>query len=258
MSIKGKRLLYIGIALFIYLTFISFPTYIFTNDLYVLRGVELGLRAGYLIFIILFSIFTKIAQTYTGKTRFKNLFLLLPLFFVSFINIFYLAVMRTQFDNPFATIFTSDGVDVYNLLKLLTIIVTVVEEELLFRYIIQRNLTFGHKLVRITVTAAIFAACHFFFMLYDGLGTINPLDLFEIIFVFGIGIILGFLYEYTNNIIVPMTFNLIYSLCNYMLYKVSISNTTNWQYYLTISLFAVGAAGYLLIFYFLMLKRENR
>ena len=189
----------------------------------------------------------------------KKEFLLLPVFFVAFINIFYISVvMQTQFENPFAMMVVDGELNVLALLKLLTIIVTVVEEELLFRYIIQRNLTFGHKLVRITVTAAIFAACHFFVMLYDGLGTINPLDLFEIIFVFGIGIILGFLYEYTNNIAVPIAFNLIYSLCNYMLYKVSISNTTSWQYYLTISLFTIYAAGYLLIFYFLMLKRENR
>ena len=64
----------------IYLIIICFPTYLFTNDLYVIQGVELGLRTAFLVFVILFSIFTKIAKSYTGKTRFSNLFLLLPLF----------------------------------------------------------------------------------------------------------------------------------------------------------------------------------
>ena len=254
---KHNKLLNIGIALLIYLVIISFPTYLFTNDLYILYSLELGLRAAFLVFIILFSIFTKIFKTYTGKTRFSNLFLLLPLFFVAFFNLFYLTIVaRSSISNPFEVLF-SDGNNTLEILKFSLIVVTVIEEELLFRFIIQRNLEVGHKLYRILITAAIFTVCHFFTMLYDWQGKIVPMELLGLIFLFGIGIILGFLYEYTNNIVVPITFSLIYTICNEMIYRISYVDAKA-DYYITLGCFVAGAAAYLLIFYFLMLKREYR
>ena len=248
----------IVIVLIIYLAIISFPTYLFTNDAYVLYGVELGIRIAYLIFIVIFSIFTKLFKTYTGKTRFSNLFLLLPLFFVAFFNIFYLAVVtKSSIPNPLDSVFNSDGNNTLEILKFASLIVMVVEEELLFRFIIQRNITLGHKVVRILITSAFYALAYFFSMLYDGRGVVLPIDLIYIIFIYGIGVILGFLYEYTNNILMPITFSLIYTICNEMLYKISLSSAS-YKYYLTAVFFALGATLYLLIFYFFMLKRENR
>ena len=246
-------MLYIGIALLTYVLIIAFPTYFFTNDMLVLKSIELGLRVAYLVFIIIFSRLTKLNKSYTGQTKLSNLFLLLPVFFIAFINIFYLTVIRgvSIVINPFSQVFIG--------INFISLIITAVEEVYLFFFIVQKNLTLAHKLARIFVAAAVFAITHIFIMLYAGLGIINPLDLFDIMFKFGIGIILGVLFEYTNNIVVPMSFNIIYTLSNQMLYKVTISDPdTHWSYYLTISLFAVFGTAYLLIFYFLMLKKENR
>lgn len=251
---KKTKFIYIGIALVLYVLVIAFPTYLFTKDLVVLRSVELGLRAGYLVFIILFAYFTKLGKTYTGRTRWSKLFLLLPIFFVAFENIFYLVVVRGSKMDPVINPFS----DIFNGLWFFSLIIAAIEEEWLFRYVIQKNLTFGHKIVRILVASAIFAITHFFVMLYRNLGMFNPIDLIEIGLWFGLGIILGVLYEYTNNIAVPITFNVIYSLSNQMLYKVSFSDNPHWSYYLTLSLFAVGGAAYLLVFYYLMLKKEER
>lgn len=245
-------MLFIGIALITYVLIIAFPTYFFTKDMVVLRSIELGLRVLYLVFIIVFSHLTKINKSYTGQTKLTNLFLLLPIFFVAFINIFYLGVIRgvSIVINPFS--------DVIYGLGFASLIITAIEEVYLFFFIIQKNLTMAHKIARIFVAAAIFAITHIFILLYSGLGIINPLDLIDILFKFGIGIILGVLFEYTNNIAVPMAFNIIYTISNQMLYKVTISDNPHWSYYLTVSLFAVFGAAYLLIFYFLMLKKENR
>lgn len=253
-----KNTINIIILLVIYLVIISFPSYLFTSDLTVLYGVELGLRAAYLVFIIVFSLLTRMLKAYTGRTRFSNVFLLLPLFFVAFFNVFYLAVItKSSIPGPLDAVFNSNGNNTQDILKFLSIIVMVVEEELLFRFIIQRNIRFGHKIVRILITSALYAVAFFSAMLYDARGVIDPIDLINIIFVFGIGIILGFLYEYTNNIVVPITFSLIYTICNEMLYKISL-RTANYKFYLTVTFFALGAALYLVVFYFLMLKRENR
>lgn len=261
MNPRQQKLLYIGIALVTYVFIIAFPVYLFTNDLLVIRIVELSLRVAYFVFIIIFSILTKLAKSFTGQTRFSNLFLLLPLFFVAFTNIFYLSVIKgtVVVFNPFT--------DAINALWFVSLIVGCVEMEILFRFIIQKNLTLGHKLVRILVAAAIYAITYISITFYSEL-SINPetgkiafmapIDLFEVVFQFGIGIILGFLYEYTNNLIVPVTFNIIYTLSNQILFKVRLSSYPEWPYYVTIILMAVFAASYLCVFYFLMLKKENR
>ena len=255
---KNKKPIYILIAVLIYVIFISFPTYVFVKDDITLRYIiEVVLRSAYLIFIILFSIFTKIAKPYNGKTKWLNMLLLAPLFFVAFFNLFYWEVVcKVGFGalkDQFEVIFKNTD----QILRFICIIITVVEEELLFRYILQRNLNLGHKVVRIAVTAAIFTVCHFFTMLYDHAGIINPLQLIELIMVFGIGMILGFLYEYTNSIVYAIAFSFLYSLCAVLL-PINITPTIGWPYYLTLSLFAAGSALYICVFYFFILKKENR
>ncbi len=255
---KNKKPIYVLIAVLIYVIFISFPTYLLVKDDITLRYIiEVVLRSAYLVFIILFSIFTKIAKSYNGKTRYVNMLLLAPLFFVAFFNLFYWEVVcRVGFGalkDQFEIIFKNTD----QILRFICIIITVVEEELLFRYILQRNLNLGHKVVRIAVTAAIFTACHVFTMLYDGAGIIAPLQLIELVMVFGIGMILGFLYEYTNNIFYVIAFSFLYSLCAVLL-PINITTSIGWPYYLTLGLFAAGSALYINIFYFFMLKKENR
>ena len=255
---RNKKFWPLFIVIAIYVAFISFPTYLFTTDAIIKYSVEVGLRSIYLIFIILFSIFTKIAKPYTGKTRYVNMLLLLPTFFVAFFYLFYWAsVTKSSIPNPFDAVFNSNGNNTREILELVAIILMVVEEELLFRYLLQRNILMGHKIVRILITSAAFTICHFFFMLYRFNGIIIPLDLIELLFIFGIGFLLGFLYEYTNNIFVPMTFSMIFYICKRLINEVSFS-TAPGIFYLTLSLVTLGTAAYLLIFYFVILKRENR
>ena len=259
---KNKNILYITIALVIYVILISFPTYLFIKDdpdlCYL---IEIILRSVYLVFIILFSIFTKLAKSYTGKTRWLNMLILLPLFFVAFFNVFYLRVVAgSSIESLWSNItkvFYSDGVNTHEILRFSSVVITVVEEEILFRFLLQKNLSLGHKFVRIAITAAVYTACHFFGMLYYGYGHIDPLQLLELLFVFSIGMILGVLYEYSNNIYYSMGFNMIYSL-QASIFPIAITTTVGYKIYLTSALFAVGAAAYICLFYFVILKKEQR
>ena len=220
-----------------------------TNDIYVRAIVMLSLRFAYLVFIILFSIFTKLARRYNGSTNIKNVFLLIPLFAVAFMDLFYWGVIsRSSF---------SVSWDALVGLKIATIIVTVLEEEVLFRLVVQKNIMLGHKIIRILVSASIFAVAHIFTILFDGYPSIYPVELLQLIVLFGIGMFLGFLYEYTNNLLVPISFNLIYSFCTDLLFHNSFHGVS-YKYYITIGSFLLFGAAYLLIFYFLMLKKENR
>ncbi len=260
---KNKNILYITIALVTYVLFISFPTYLFVKEdpeLYYI--IEIILRTVYLVFIVLFSIFTKLAKSYTGKIKWMNMLFLLPLFFVAFFNIFYLRITGSSIDSlgkNISNVFYSEGVNTYEILRFAFIIITVVEEEILFRFLLQKNLSLGHKFVRIAITAAVFAVCHFFTILYDGYEFVfaNPLQLLEIFFVFGIGIILGVLFEYSNSILYSMAFNMLYSL-GAGIYEIVLTNQSGYKIYLTSALFALGAAAYICLFYFVILKKEQR
>jgi len=79
------------------------------------------------------------------------------------------------------------------LVALLVIAVTpAIAEELVFRGVIQRNLVrwFGSKHVGVWLTAALFSAVH--------------LQFFGFVPRFLLGLILGYLYEWSGNILVPM------------------------------------------------------
>ena len=259
---KNKNILYITIALVIYVLFISFPTYLFVKDDPDLAFIiEIILRAVYLVFIVLFAIFTKLAKSYTGKFKWMNMLYLLPLFVVAFFNIFYLKVVTHSSTESLWTnvsnLFYSQGVNTSNILRFSAMIIMVVEEEILFRFILQKNLNLGHKFVRIAITAAVFTACHFFAMLYDTAGLVEPLELLKLFFIFGIGMILGVLYEYTNSILYSMSFNMIFSLGT-LFYPISLVTNNTYKIYLTASIFTLFAAAYICVFYFFILKKEQR
>ena len=247
---KNKRFWLLALVLGIYLIVISFPVYLMTNDVHVRLIVMLSLRTAYLIFIIVFSIFLKLLKSYYGKTRLFNILLLSPLFLVAFMNLFYWLVV-TKSNLPLNTDAT------LNVLKIFLIIVTVAEEEILFRMVVQKNIVLGHKIIRIVITAAIFAFAHIFTILFEGYPIVHPIELLQLIVLFAIGLILGILYEYTNNLVVPITFSLIYSFCTDFLAKNTFLEA-DYKYYITIAAFLLFASAYINAFYFLMLKKENR
>lgn len=237
------------IALGVYLITIAFPIYLITGDIATRMIVMLSLRSAYLVFIILFSIFTKLAKRYNGSSRIKNILLLSPLFLVAFMDLFYWGVVTHS------KISFGDGL--LTGLKIATILVTVLEEEILFRLVVQKNIMLGHKIIRILISASIFALAHIFNILFAFYPVIYPVDLLQLIVLFSIGVILGFLYEYTNNIIVPISFNLLYSFCTDFFFHNSFVGVGK-EYFFTIGGFLLFGAAYLCIFYFLILKKENR
>lgn len=244
-----KRFWFLFLVLSVYIIVIAFPIYLITNDIYVRAIVMLSLRSAYLIFIILFSLFSKLAKTYNGTPRTRNFFLLLPIFAVAFMDLFYWGVVSKS-------TFSLDSGALLGL-KIATIIVTVLEEEILFRLVVQKNIMLRHKIIRILISATIFALAHIFNILFDTFPVIYPIELLELIVLFVIGVILGFLYEYTNNILIPISFNLIYSFCTDLLFR-NLFFGANYKYYITIGAFLLFGIAYLHIFYFLMLKKENR
>jgi membrane protease YdiL (CAAX protease family) len=97
---------------------------------------------------------------------------------------------RAQVLTKFLTRFNSTGRFLVGLLVIA--VVPAVSEELVFRGVIQRNLVqwFGSRHAGVWLAAAIFSAIHFQF--------------FGFVPRFVLGLILGYLYEWSGNILVPM------------------------------------------------------
>ncbi|UOG74728.1 CPBP family intramembrane metalloprotease [Hymenobacter tibetensis] len=97
---------------------------------------------------------------------------------------------RAQVLTKYLTQFTSFGRFIVGLIVIA--VVPAISEELVFRGVIQRNLVqwFGSRHVGVWLAAAIFSAIHFQF--------------FGFVPRFVLGLVLGYLYEWSGNILVPM------------------------------------------------------
>ena len=83
----------------------------------------------------------------------------------------------------------------------------------------------------------------------------NWFELTMLGYTFYIGVCLGFLYEYTNNLALPIIFHFFFNLINNVWFGVS-----EWSvpYLINCLCFAAYGVAYLCLFYFVFTKRENR
>lgn len=261
---QKKQLLNTLILVILFLMIAVLPYDIFFPSSIVAQcHLKITLLVCYLVFAILFIHFTKIRAVYTGKTKVSNIFWLLPLFFIAFTNLFYDAViMGTPVLNIFTSISnafkTNPEFEIY---EIVIVILASICEEIIFRYVLQKNLLIAHKMIRIFVAAAIFAIFH----ITDFLAAIlklnlEPIKLLQIVYAFFIGIVLGVLYEYTNNIFVPIAFHILFNLCNDTIYNAFASSGTGagWPFYVNAICFGAFGLAYIAVFYFIILKKENR
>lgn len=239
------------ILILVFIACVMFPINIITQDMWIRIYVRIGLLVFFIAFTIFFAYVTKIAHLFQGKSNVRNILLLLPLYVVAFCNLFFLTVIQKG----------TVGV-IWNLefgLYILLALLTAFAEELLFRFVIQKNLTFQSKLVKILIASAIFTVCHIFTIIsYWDLTNPSSWNWFELTmlgYTFYIGVCLGFLYEYTNNLVMPIIFHFFFNLINNVWFGVS-----EWTvpYLINCLCFAAYGVAYLCLFYFVFTKRENR
>lgn len=239
------------ILILVFIASVMFPINLITDDSLIRIIVRIVLLALFIAFTIIFAALTKIAHLFQGKINNRNMFLLLPLFAIAFCNLFYLTVIQK------GTIGVIWNVDF--ILSIVQALLTALAEELLFRFVIQKNLQIKSRLVKILIASAIFAVCHIFTIIsYWNLtapSTWNWFDVSMIGYTFFIGVCLGFLYEYTNNIVLPIIFHFFFNLINNVWFAVS-----EWSvpYLINCLCFAVFGIAYICLFYFVFTKRENR
>ena len=249
---ERKKFWQIIILLIVFILSVSFPVGSLIHDPNTVLIVQSSIMASFIIFAIVYINITKIAHFFQGRTNIKNVILLLPLFAVAFCNLFYMTVVE-------GNQFTMRWDDINFLLQLLVILLTAFSEELVFRYIIQKNLRIRSKFGKIMIASSIFALCHILTIVarWDLLvpSSWNYFDLSMIVYTFYVGVCLGFLYEYTNNIVLPIIFHFIFNFVNDLWFYVQ---EWNIPYFINVLCFAIFGVAYMCLFYFVLTKREHR
>lgn len=133
-----------------------------------------------------------------------------------------------------------------------------VVEEFLFRLFIQSALVKVGSIKRIIYGAAIFALFHLLNMVnissVDGLITV----LLQVVYSFGLGILLGFVYEYTYSLPACIFLHFTFNFFNTVLFKYMGCVTSNFAFYMTAVVIAIVLAAYTFLVYWFVLRRNDR
>ena len=221
----------------------TFPVNYLVHDLFWYYFIEALLMLAVLLFILFFEV--RHPETNPPKKRFNlsNLLWLLPSVLVAFSNFFYALILKEPINSTFG---------LYSIPHVAFIVLNVIVEEFVFRKHLLGNLTHPKPIVRIVISAAIFALCHLTLFF----STFNPASLIVVAYSFGLGMILGLIYYYTNSLIACIGLHLMFNLFNDFLFE-HLYGVNNVLWYYLINLFVAVIIGvYLLLVYLLKLRKN--
>ena len=205
--------------------------------------VQLGLRLLLLAFYI--YIIVKYRIKVFGIANIKNLLLCLPFFLISASN-FTAAAIQGGFDGQqFSESLLA--------IEIAFTLVTAITEEIIFRLFIHNALVTTSSIKRIFGSALIFALMHLINIVnvryVSGLITV----LVQTVYTFGLGLLLGVLYEYSHSLTGAVLLHFCFNLFNTDIFSFYGGYSSDLVFYLTAVGYAVVIGGYaaiITIFYF--------
>ena len=229
-------LLYVGIS--------TFPVeLIVLNDKLIYYIVEALLLTACLVFVFIYIRFHRYLIPENQKPYTRLLMLFIPTALVCFSNYIYALCLREPIVNNF---------EFYSIPQAVSLILVALLEEIIFRHILLGNLEHPNKIIRILISAGVFALCHFthFF------STFNPYDLIIVVYTFFLGLILGFIYCYGRSLVMCVIFHLCFNIFNSFLFEgLFVVNNPLW-YYLINGIVGLLIASYLVGLYYLRLRKS--
>ena len=221
----------------------TFPVNYFVHDLFWYYFIEALLMLAVFLFILFYE--NRHPEINPPKKRFNliNFLWLLPSVLMTISNFFYAWILREPVVNSFG---------LYSIPHFAFIVLNVIVEEYIFRKHLLGNLTHPKMIVRIVISAAIFALCHLTLFF----STFNPLDLVVVAYAFGLGMVLGLVYCYAHSLIACIGLHLMFNLFNDFLFEhLYLVNNALWYYLINIFV-AIIIGVYLLIIYLLKLRKS--
>ena len=238
--------LLIYILLFIFV--VSLPVDLLRIELAYELIIRIGLRVILLIFFI-YVIWKNKIKVF-GNSTFKELLIFLPFFIICFSNIF-ATLIGGGFDsvkNSFLVLF----------LEILLCLVGAVLEEIVFRLFIQTSLVNRSPLSRIILSALIFALCHLINVVNVRSATAFVNVLIQTVYTFGLGLVLGFIFEYSSSLVFVVILHFAFNLFNDVLYGFLGGYTTDLVFILTAVVVAMLVAAYGIVLYIKKYRKMER
>ncbi len=238
-----NRVVDIALIIIFYVGVSTFPTGLITNNPYIYYGIEIAFYVACLLFIILFSRRQEGLFKPLPKMNIPYFLLLLPVVIICISNLSYAWIFQEVMEPRF---------DFSDILAVIHIILVVVVEELIFRHLLISNLNYENKLTKILISAGVFALCH----ITHFFSTFNPADLIIIVYTFGLGLVLGFMYCYGNCLYACIGLHLLFNICNDFLFE-RLYYVNNVLWYYLINVFVALISGlYILALYLLKLRKN--
>lgn len=205
MRIKFSDLL-LFILLFIFVA--AFPVDLINVDLEYKILIQIGLRVLLLVFYIYLII--KNRMKIFGMANLMNILMFLPFLLACFSN-----MIASSIDGGFSGVqYSPTIIALYSLLML----VVALSEEIVFRLFIHNSLAGASSIKRIFASAGIFALMHLLNLV--NVASVNALVtvLVQTVYTFGLGILLGFLYEYGHSLSICVLFHFAFNMLNEVIY----------------------------------------
>ena len=237
-----NKIPYLIIISSLFLFFISFSFNLFINDLFIINLLTLISKIIFILILLIF--FNKFLNIKILNFKRSDL-LFIPFILICFCNFYYLIEIKNSFEIIKDNLF---------IIFLFNVVLTSVSEELLFRGIIQSNLSIQNKFIKILVSSLIFGLFH----LVNFFSSFNPMDLVVVVYSFCLGFLLGFIFEYSeNNILYVIFFHFLFNFINQFLYGyIKIESNNLLIFYLNAFIVSVIGGIYLLILYFFHFNKK--
>lgn len=237
------------IVSFLFIFVVSFPFDYFSSFLPT-YGILL-LKIIFRIFLLGYSLKIIIQNNISfGKINFRNIALFIPFLIACFTNL-----ISVLFNNSY--IFTS-SFDIKLFLEIIIVILTAINEEIVFRLFVYNSLKIQNRLLKILAGAAIFGAFHLLNLISPSFVTLLPIVLLQSVYTFGLGLILCFIYEFGFSLIPCIIYHFIFNFFNQLFVtKIMIVYQDNYAYIIIAVVVSLVLATYGLLLYFLKFKKEN-
>lgn len=176
----------------------------------------------------------------TGKFSLRNTLILLPVLVACFSNLIYTGICGGEITFNF------------NYLMILNIVyfsISVINEELIFRLFLLNNLEYKSKLVSIIVSSLVFGGIH----LVNLIGYFDPMVFVQVLYTFGLGLLLGAVFVLTNSLVAPIVVHFLFNVFNDVIYG-GFSFVGNSRTYYIVNVVVAGAV-LLYVVTFIFVKR---
>ncbi len=243
------RLIDILIFALLYIFVSAFPVNLFPIDEMYQLIIQIGLYLlifGYYIFIII-----KNKINVFKFYNWKRLLLFSPFLLACFSN-----MIATTIDGGYPVIAETNTV-ILSLSIIINLLIAITEE-ILFRLFIHSSLIAAGSLKRIFASAGIFALAHLLRIVNVASVADLVSVLIQVVYCFGLGLMLGFIIEYSYSLVGCIFLHFSFNLLNMVLFPYISSTSSMMAFYLTAIVIAVALAIYTFLIYWFVLSRNER